>query len=255
MSNTQRSLFRSRNPLVQPLAFLLPAAMLLGLGLAGTASAEDWPNWRGPRYDGVSKETGWLTQWPATGPKQLWKASVGTGFATFTVSGGRVYTMGNAENTDTVYCLDADTGAVRWKHSYACKLAPDNFEGGPCGTPTVAGTAVYTCSRFGQVFALDADSGKVIWTKDLMAELGAKRPQWGFAGSAFIHGDLVVVNVGSFGTALDKKSGNVLWSTGTDASGYSTPVPFNQSHRGQEALGVPLEDQLRRERRRRHHLG
>ena len=55
-------------------------------------------------------ETDWLFQWPEQGPTIAWKASVGTGFSSVTVADGRLYTMGNRSNIDTVYCLDAVTG-------------------------------------------------------------------------------------------------------------------------------------------------
>src|SRR5438874_2192008 len=77
--------------------------------------AEDWPNWRGPDRNGVSKEKGWTTQWPKDGPKPLWKASVGTGFSSVAVAQGRVFTLGNQAETDTVYCFAAQTGQVVWK--------------------------------------------------------------------------------------------------------------------------------------------
>jgi outer membrane protein assembly factor BamB len=194
---------------------------------------DDWPNWRGPNHDGISKETGWTTQWPAEGPKKLWEATVGTGFGIVSVSKGRVYTMGNAKDTDTVFCLDADTGAVKWKHSYPCKLDPQNFEGGPGATPTVDGNVVYTFSRFGDALALDAESGKVIWSKNLLQELGAERTTWGLAGSVLIEGTLAIYNVGRTGAALDKGSGKVVWKS-EGVGGYSTPVPFGQG--GQRAL-------------------
>jgi len=152
----------------------ISAAAVLGLITLGTftASAVDWPRWRGPDLNGVSPEKGWQTQWPSGGPKQLWKASVGTGFSSFSVSDGRVYTMGNTTNTDWVFCLEAKTGKVVWGHSYPCPLAANNFEGGPCATPTVADGRVYTFSRKGDLFCLDAAKGTVIWSKNLNRELG-----------------------------------------------------------------------------------
>src|SRR5262245_4135964 len=97
--------------------------------------AADWPRWRGPDANGISSETGWKAQWPDEGPKQLWKAKVGTGFSSMAVSKGRVYAMGNAADTDTVRCLDANTGKELWHHSYPCKLDPNLYEGGPNATP------------------------------------------------------------------------------------------------------------------------
>src|SRR5688500_7825198 len=83
----------------------LAVALLLGavaLGLRPAAAA-DWPQWRGPRRDGVSRETGW--QWPDAGPRRLWSAQVGEGYSTVAVSRGRLYTMGNRNGQDIVSCL------------------------------------------------------------------------------------------------------------------------------------------------------
>src|SRR6202000_3412026 len=97
----------------------------------GPLQANDWYRWRGPDLNGISTETNWQSQWPAEGPKRLWKASVGIGFSSMSVARGRVYTMGNdGEKTETVYCFDAATGATLWKHSYPCDLDPKYYEGG-----------------------------------------------------------------------------------------------------------------------------
>jgi len=116
---------------------------------ADAANTIYWPQWRGPNRDGISTETGWLITWPEEGLEQLWKTLVGFGYSSVTVSNGRVYTMGNVKKTDTVYCLNADTGDVVWKYSYPCK------QGSWKGTriaPTVDGNVVYTLSREGHLF-------------------------------------------------------------------------------------------------------
>jgi outer membrane protein assembly factor BamB len=191
------------------------------------ARAEDWNRWRGPNTDGISKETGWSANWPVEGPKHLWKASVGTGFSSMSVSAGRVYTMGNdGMANDTIYCFDAVTGAPVWKHSYPCILDPKYYEGGPSCTPTVEEGRVYTLSRQGDLFCLDAADGKVIWTKNVHKEFGAEIPMWGFAGSPLIEGDLVILDVGSAGMGLNKKTGELVWHSGTTPPGYSSPHIF-----------------------------
>jgi outer membrane protein assembly factor BamB len=198
---------------------------LLGL-ISFAAGAEDWPNWRGPDHNGISKETGWTTKWPGEGPKKLWQAEVGIGFGSFSVSHGRVYTSGNARDMDTVFCFDANSGKVLWKHAYAAKLDPKYYEGGPSATPAVDGDRVYMFSKRGLMSCLDAAKGTVVWSKDLAQELGASMPTWGFASSVLIEGDLALLNVGSTGAAFDKKSGKTMWSSGPEDAGYATPVPF-----------------------------
>ena len=204
------------------------AAAVLALVALGTftASGGDWPRWRGPDLNGISREKGWQAQWPAEGPKQLWKASVGTGFASFSVSDGRVYTMGNSTNTDWVFCLDAKTGAKVWGNSYPSPLDPKNFEGGPCATPTVVDGRVYTFSRKGDLFCLDAAKGTVVWSKHLNRELGLEIPTWGCASSVLVEGELAVVNMGSAGVALDRKTGKVVWVSAKSMGAYATPVPL-----------------------------
>ena len=194
--------------------------------LSVPANATDWPRWRGPDLNGISREKGWTTVWPKEGPKQLWEASVGVGFSSVAVAQGRVFTLGNKDETDTVYCFDAATGKALWAHSYACPLDPKYYEGGPGSTPTVDGGTVYTLSKRGRLFCFEAADGNVIWEKNLMEELGVKKPEWGFAGSPLVEGNLLILNVGSAGTAVNKATGKVVWISDTNPAGYATPVPF-----------------------------
>lgn len=203
---------------------LLPLFAIAGMSLQLTA--EDWPRWRGPHLDGISRETAWTAEWPRSGPKVLWRANVGTGFSSFSVADGRVYTLGNDKDKDTVFCFDAESGKELWKHTYPESLDPKYYEGGPSSTPTVDGDVVYTLSRKGVMFAFDAATGTVRWTTNVAEETGAKIPTWGFAGSVLVHGDKLVVNIGEHGTAVDPKNGEILWKTGTAEAGYSTPLPF-----------------------------
>jgi len=213
----------SRVPhLLLPLV-LIPLAGRLALP---ESRAGDWYRWRGPDLNGVSQEAGWSATWPKEGPKPLWKAKVGIGFSSVSVSGGRVYTMGNQDDHDTVYCYAAETGKELWKHTYACKLEAKYYDGGPGGTPSVDGDRLFTLSKLGHLFCFEADTGRVVWSKNLVEELGAKLPTWFFASSVLVQGDRLFVNVGKAGTALNKADGKVVWTTGKEAAGYATPVPF-----------------------------
>ena len=200
--------------------------------VAAPLPAADWPQWRGTNRNGTSSEKV-SAAWPAGGPRVLWRASVGTGFSSISVSQGRVYTMGNTNNEDTVWCFDANTGERVWHHSYAAQLGPQWYEGGPGSTPTVEGNRVFTISKWGDVFCFDAAKGAVVWQRDLRRD-GIKPNRWGFAGSPLIWGNLVILNAGSAGIALDRNTGHIVWSNGTNMAGYASPTRFKTG--GAEAV-------------------
>jgi outer membrane protein assembly factor BamB len=202
--------------------------VLLFASAALPATADDWPHWRGPKHDGISSESGWLDRWPAGGPKIAWTAEAGTGFSSFAVSKGRVFTLGNAGDTDTVTCLDADSGRTLWSHGYPAEVDANLFEGGPTSTPAVDGDRLYTLGRKGELFCFEAGTGKIAWSKNVQKETGAAIPSWGFSSSPLVHDDLVILNVGESGLALDKASGRVAWKSGPREPGYSTPFPLKR---------------------------
>ena len=192
--------------------------------------AEDWPNWRGPDHNGISREAGWDANKLKNGPTFLWRKQIGTGFASVAVSDGRVYAMGNTgkqgdksdqDQTDIVWCFNARTGEEVWRHTYPCLLVPKNYEGGPNATPTVEAGRVYTVSKHGHVFCLNAETGAVVWQKHLTNDYGVEPPKWGFAGSPMIVDDLIVLNAGTYGLALRKQDGTLAWVSEKGPAGYS----------------------------------
>jgi outer membrane protein assembly factor BamB len=204
--------------------------------ILGIAQAADWPHYRGPNYNGISSETGWTATWPKDGPKVLWKHEIGIGFASMSVSNGKVYATGNIDNNDIVYCFDAVTGKEIWKTSYPCLLYNISHEGGPCATPTIDGNAIYTFSKDGDAIRFDAATGEIVWHRNLHKEMGLKPPTWFFSSSPFIAGDLVIYNAGTYGTALKKSDGSTVWQSGEGPGGYSTAVPYDIS--GQKGVAM-----------------
>lgn len=209
-------------------------SMICCLAFAAGVRGADWPNWRGPAFNGVSTETEWSSDWPANGPVILWRANAGVGFSSMAVVDGRVYTMGNTggqnknkeTQQDVVYCFSAGNGELIWKYAYKHVLEPKYYEGGTSATPTVNGGRVYTLSKHGHALCLDAVNGRVIWEHDLVKEHNFRIPTWGFAGSVVVLGDLLLINAGTHGIALKSADGSLLWSTGTEKAGYSTPVVY-----------------------------
>ncbi len=210
---------------------LILVAAAASLSFVAPVRGEDWYRWRGPRLDGISTESDWKVQWPASGPPVAWKTPLGVGFSSVAIAQGRLYTMGNEEDHDTVHCLEAASGTAVWRHKYDAPLDDREFEGGPTATPTVDGDRVYTLSRQGLLFALDAATGRVCWSNDLRETTGLRVPGWGFSGSPLVHGDLLLLAVGEAGVAVNKSTGTLLWKSADKDAGYTTPLPFQ--HAGQ----------------------
>ena len=76
-------------------------------------------------------------------------------------------------------------------------------------------------------YCLDANDGAVLWQSDLVADYGVRVPTYGFAGTPYVDANLVIYNAGTHGMALHAADGTLAWETGTNRSGYSTPVPFD----------------------------
>jgi outer membrane protein assembly factor BamB len=198
------------------------AAALLALAVAaGAGLAAEWPHLHGPGLDGISRESGLSPD----APKPIWRQDIGTGFSSIAIAGGLAFTLGNKREFDTIYCFDAKTGDQKWRQTYQCQLQPNMYEGGPNATPTVHGGKVYTLSKEGHIFCIEAASGKIVWKRHA-SDFGAAPPSWGFAGSPTIVGDLVVLNVGDKGLALNKDTGEPAWQSGGEGAGYATPLPY-----------------------------
>lgn len=203
---------------------------LCASGVMWSAShAGDWPNWLGPDKNNIAVDAEDFSP-ELEGWKVAWSAEVGLGYSSVTVADGRAVTMGHdGEGSETIYCLDIETGDLNWKRPYPAELLPAMHPGGPNASPTIAGNLVVAVSKDGQVHALDVESGEVVWEKNLLEVLGIETPRWGIASSAVVHGDQVLLSAGRV-AALDLKSGKVTWvSSNTYAPGYTTPIVFNES--------------------------
>lgn len=187
----------------------------------------DWYQWRGPNRDGISSEKGWTTSWEGGSPKKLWGTSVGIGYSAVSISKGKLYTMGNNNKKDTVYCFDANTGTPIWKYSYS-NVSEGGGHPGPSATPTVDDKRVYTLSREGDLFCFDAETGKVIWYQDVK-KYGAKPPTWWFSSSPLVFDGMAIVDDG-ITMAFDKATGKLLWKTQDYEGGYSSPYAFKQNN-------------------------
>jgi outer membrane protein assembly factor BamB len=216
-----------RNSL-SPAALVVAAAALTGTAvLVSAAGTQDWPQWRGPRRDGVSAERGLLKAWPQNGPPLAWKTTgAGNGYSSFSSAQGRLYTLGAIGDTEHVIAFDVASGKKLWQTPNGQRFEESRGDG-PRGTPTIDGNRLYALGASGDLTALDAASGKKIWSVNVIDDLGGRNITWGLSESPLVAGDRVLVNAGGPGAsivALNKADGKVLWKSEADRAGYSSAV-------------------------------
>jgi outer membrane protein assembly factor BamB len=183
---------------------------------AAAVNAADWPQWRGPKREGVSEEKSLLKEWPKEGPKVVWKVdNVGVGYASLAVVGGHVYTQGTIDGLEQVIALNEKDGSLLWKTAPTQNKAYENGQGnGPRATPTFDNQKLYTESGNGDLACLLAADGKVIWVKNLEKDFGGGVPGWGYSESPLVvGGGLIVTPGGEKGAimALNKSDGKLVW--------------------------------------------
>jgi len=202
-----------------------------------TAAAGNWPQWRGPNRDGISTEKGLLQSWPEGGPRKIFTAAgMGGGFSSVSVSGGRIFTMGDRRDGQYALAFNEADGKSLWATRIG-EVHEDEY-GGPRGTPTVDGDSVYVLSSDGTLVVMDAASGRHKWSKSLTRDYAAPTPTWLFAESPLVDGPHVIVSPGSNRAAmvaLDKNTGKEIWrsqqtnigSSGVNGPDYSSIVISN----------------------------
>jgi outer membrane protein assembly factor BamB len=196
-------------------------ALSASVAAAGAVAAPppplgQWPQWRGPLRDAVSRETGLLPSWKPGGPALAWKAGgLGAGFSSVALAGGRIYTLGDVDGAQHLIALDGTSGRILWK----TKIGPvweDQFPG-PRGTPTVDGDRVYAIGTEGDLVSVDAATGREHWRRSLPRDFGGvMMSMWKFSESPLVDGDRVVFTPGGPTAglaAVDKRTGRDVWRT------------------------------------------
>jgi len=197
--------------------------------VAAQAPSTDWPQWRGPERNGVSRETGLLREWPQSGPAVVWSASqLGAGYGSVAVAGSRVFVQGMKNRQSVVTSLDRAAGKAAW--SVALGSAQENDRGsGPRSTPTIDGDRVYVLTENGDLVCLLVADGTVVWRRNILREFNGRNINWLVSESPLIDGDRIIVSPGGRNAgmvALDKMTGTTVWVSKelSDEAGYASSV-------------------------------
>lgn len=194
---------------------ILLASPCLLLALLPASLAENWPQFRGPRRDAISTETGLLRAWPEGGPKQLWQTEVCQGYAGAAIYDGRVFFNDYDIQTSEwlVRCLTLDQGKELWRYRDAKRIRPNH--GITRTVPAVDGKYVLSLDPKCVFHCLDADSGKELWRKDLPTDYKTMIPPWYAGQCPLIESDRVIIAPAGSAllVALDKATGKPIWET------------------------------------------
>src|SRR5437899_11006385 len=201
---------------------------------AAALRAGDWPQYRGPNHDGVSIEI-IRTNWSEQAPRQVWKVPLDRGLSSFSVSGGRAFTLvrRSVSGQDQEFCLalSADTGGELWASDPLGRaFYPDGGVGiddGPRSTPSVDGDRVYVLTTYLRLYCLSVTNGAIVWSKDLVTEYGSDVISWQSAASPLIEGDLVFVIAAAPNQCLlafHKSDGSEAWKGQNDVMTQASPI-------------------------------
>jgi outer membrane protein assembly factor BamB len=209
-------------------ARILTVASLMALALP--LRADDWPQWRGPNRDGLTKETGLLKEWPQEGPKLLWMAKdLGGGYSTPSLVGGKIFLISSRDKEEYCQAFDAKNGEKIWEVRIG-KVGPNMGPQypGSRSTPTVDGEVLYALSSNGDLVCLETAKGEERWRKNYKTDFGGVMGMWAFAESPLVDGDLLICSPGGKEAtlvALKKMSGEVVWkSPVNDTAAYASPI-------------------------------
>lgn len=189
-----------------------------------TRPVEDWPKWRGPRTDGITREP--IGSFGEGGPKQLWAADVGLGYSSPIGHGGVVYLFTMHDKAEALTAFAADSGKIVWTRSAARGWTGQYA--GTRATPAIDGGRIYTYGGAGDLTCRNLADGKQVWTLNVLKETGAGNIGWGMSSSPLVHNGSVIVQSGKGGPvalAADASSGKVVWKSQAAGKGsYAHPM-------------------------------
>jgi outer membrane protein assembly factor BamB len=194
-----------------------------------------WPQFRGPRRDGISQERGLLQTWPEAGPPLRWSATgAGKGFSSTIIGGGRLYVTGDFGDELRILAYDLD-GKPLWSARNGDAWL-NQYQGARASVTYFDGR-VYHLNAHGRIACLDAATGRELWVVELLARFRGENIRWGLSECLLVDEHAVYAAAGgrdALLVALGRRTGEVRWQTpplpGRDGGetaerpGYASPI-------------------------------
>jgi outer membrane protein assembly factor BamB len=215
---------RSKASFTAALLFILMFALL-------SLRAQDSPQWRGPKRDGIIPSYAGPQTWPEQ-LKQKWQLNVGTGHSSPLLAGKNVYVFTRQGEQEVVTNIDIGTGKVLWRDAYDAPYTLNPIAKahgkGPKSTPAFSSGKLFTLGVAEILSCYDAKTGKVLWRREFSSAFKSTSPEYGTSTSPIVDGKLVIAYVGGPNsgalTAFDTETGKTVWQWPGDGPGYASPI-------------------------------
>ena len=233
------------------LTFLLGCMLL-----AQSTQAANWPQWRGPNFNGFTDESNLPERWSKTENLAWTKDLPGSSAATPVIWEDKVLVSSTDETNQTLLaiCLDRTTGTMKWSNKVAVGMRRDDRSNFASPSPLTNGKQAIFFYGNGELVAFDMD-GKKLWGFNLEKKWGEFCFQWTFSSTPLLYGDTLYIQVlqrdipvhgrgfkdkpnESYIAGLNPATGEVKWKAlrPSDArmeslEAFSTPMPYTHDGR------------------------
>lgn len=232
------------------------AILLLFVSLAMGAKAENWPQWRGPLFNGSSPEQNLPSAWSKT-ENIAWTAPLpGSGAATPVIWNDHVFISSTDPQNGAVVAMafDRKSGRKLWQHKVSDGIQRDRRSNFAAPSPVTDGQRVIFFYSNGDLVAFDF-SGKELWSRNIQKDYGAFAFLWTFSSSPLLFEDKLYLQVlqrdvpvdgrgrrdgpnDSYLLAMDPATGKTLWrhvrpsdAVAESREAFTTPIPYTYKGR------------------------
>jgi len=241
--------------------FIFSIALLLPTLFALSAGAQDWPQWRGPNFNGTATATNLPAKF-APSDNVVWAVDLpGPSAATPAIVGDRVFVSSSDSSAKSLlaYCFDRTSGKELWKKEIAKGISQDTRSNFASPSPVTDGKLVTFFYGNGEMVTFDVE-GKELWRNNY----GPFAFQWTFSTSPLLFNGKIYLQVcqrdtavngqggdnnESYLLAIDPQSGKTLFrhvrpskAKAESLEAFSTPMPFE--YEGRTELIIAAGDAL-----------
>ncbi len=201
----------------------LVAVVSIATLAVAVVSADNWPQWRGPKLNGTSPETALPVKWSIeSGENIAWKLPMPSRSGATPIVWGQQIFLNVATSPDSgeieLWSVNKADGQLAWKRPITPGNYKINKQNMSSPSPVTDGTSVWVLTGLGILKAFDV-KGTELWTRDIQADYGKFGLNWGYASSPLLHQGALYVPVlhgmktdePSYLLKIDAKSGKTIW--------------------------------------------